>query len=165
MQPGRPFCVREKNIVLHHWLLRLTVVLAVAGTSVLPAGAEDLLGEISQLARGGTPHLAIRVMDQHQPPLEINPQAWARWERERIYIYEVQGDWSAVLARLKRLSRKVPAEFVIWAENTMARAEVELGYSRRARERLRGVWNELYRREWTTPLLPNNQIHDLKLAY
>ncbi len=127
--------------MLHHWLLRLTVVLAVAGTSVLPAGAEDLLGEISQLARGGTPHLAIRVMDQHQPPLEINPQAWARWERERIYIYEVQGDWSAVLARLKRLSRKVPAEFVIWAENTMARAEVELGYSRRARERLaRLIW-------------------------
>ena len=127
--------------MLHHWLLRLTVVLAVAGISILPAGAEDLLGEISRLARGGTPHLAIRVMDQHQPPVEVNPQAWARWERERIHIYEIQGDWSAVLARLRRLSRKVPAEFVIWAENTMARAEVELGHSRQARERLAGlIW-------------------------
>jgi hypothetical protein len=34
-----------------------------------------------------------------------------------------------------------------------------------AREGLKGVWGELYRREWTTPLLPNNRLHDLKLAY
>lgn len=34
-----------------------------------------------------------------------------------------------------------------------------------ARERLRGVWRELYRRQWTTPLLPSNRRHDLKLAF
>jgi hypothetical protein len=34
-----------------------------------------------------------------------------------------------------------------------------------ARERLRGVWRELYRRQWTTPLLPSNRLHDLKLAF
>jgi hypothetical protein len=34
-----------------------------------------------------------------------------------------------------------------------------------AREGLKDVWRELYRREWTTPLLPSNRPHDLKLAY
>jgi len=34
-----------------------------------------------------------------------------------------------------------------------------------ARERLQGVCRELYRREWTTPTLPNNRRHDLKRAY
>ncbi len=34
-----------------------------------------------------------------------------------------------------------------------------------ARERLHGVSGELYRREWTTPVLPNNRRHDLKLAF
>jgi len=34
-----------------------------------------------------------------------------------------------------------------------------------AREGLRGVALELYRREWTTPVLPRNRRHDLKLAY
>jgi transposase-like protein len=33
------------------------------------------------------------------------------------------------------------------------------------REGLRGVNLELYRREWTTPVLPSNRPHDLKLAY
>jgi transposase-like protein len=34
-----------------------------------------------------------------------------------------------------------------------------------AREGLAGVGLELYRREWTTPVLPRNRRHDLKLAY
>ena len=34
-----------------------------------------------------------------------------------------------------------------------------------AREGLQGVGLELYRREWTTPVLPRNRRHDLKLAY
>ena len=34
-----------------------------------------------------------------------------------------------------------------------------------AREGLEGVCGELYRREWITPVLPNNRRHDLKLAY
>ena len=33
------------------------------------------------------------------------------------------------------------------------------------REGLRGVWRELYRRQWTTPLLSSNQLHNLKLAF
>ncbi len=132
-----------RALVLRPWLLRLAVVLAASGSCVLSAGAEDLLGEISLLARGGTPHLAVRIMDAHQPPAHVNPQAWARWERERIYIYEVQGDWPAVLARLKRLPRAAPPEFEIWAETTMARAEVEMGKGRQARERIALlIWGE-----------------------
>jgi len=34
-----------------------------------------------------------------------------------------------------------------------------------AREGLSGVNRELYRGEWTTPVLPSNRRHDLKLAY
>jgi len=34
-----------------------------------------------------------------------------------------------------------------------------------AREGLRGVPLQLYRREWTTPVLPSNRRHDLKLVY
>lgn len=34
-----------------------------------------------------------------------------------------------------------------------------------AREGLQGVCRELYQRNWTTPVLPNNRRHDLKLAY
>ena len=33
------------------------------------------------------------------------------------------------------------------------------------REGIRGVWNELYRRDWTTPTLVNNRRHELRLAY
>ena len=132
-----------KAAVLHPWLLRLAGVLAAAGSCVPSAGADDLLGEISRLARGGTPHLAVRIMDAHQPPADANPQAWARWERERIYIYEVQGDWPAVLARLRRVPRAAPRAFVNWAETTMARAEVEMGRGRQARERIaRLIWGE-----------------------
>ncbi len=127
--------------MLHPWLLRLALVLAMGGIGVLPARADDLLGEISRLARGGTPHLAVRLMDEHQPPSHVNPLAWARWERERIYIYEAQADWPAVLARLRRLPKEVPADFVIWAEATMANAEVEMGQGRQARERMaRLIW-------------------------
>jgi hypothetical protein len=33
-----------------------------------------------------------------------------------------------------------------------------------SRERLDGVWRELYRRDWSTPELPGNRRHRLKLA-
>ncbi len=129
---------------LSPFALRLAaVVLVIAGLSVAPAVADDLLREISSLARGGTPHLAIRLMDQHQPSVQSNPQAWMRWERERIYINELQRDWSAVLARLERLPKDLPREFATWAETKMAVAEIELGRSRQARERLaRLIWAE-----------------------
>jgi hypothetical protein len=33
------------------------------------------------------------------------------------------------------------------------------------RETLPGLWAELYRREWTTPVLRSNTLHRLRYAY
>ncbi len=119
------------------WLLAALLVFAP------PAFADVQLDEISRLAREGTPHLAVRILDEHQPSVQTDPTAWARWERERISIYQLQGDSHAVLTRLRRLPRKVPADFVVWAETTMSEAEVNTGQGRSARERLaRLVWGQ-----------------------
>ncbi len=151
------------------------VLMVVLGLCVGPAMADEVLLEISRLARGGTPHLAIRLMDRHQPSVQSNPLAWMRWEQERVYVYELQRDWPAVLARLGKLPKDLPAEFVTWAETTMAVAEIELGRSSQARERLaRLIWGEssatlsnhlsAWRRLVIRSYLTEDRIEDAQMA-
>jgi len=116
----------------------LVIGLVVSGTRAAMAtgGSDALLSEISLLAKGGTPGLAIALMDRHQPSAEEDPQAWMRWERERVYIHQTQGDWESALGRLRVLPAGLPADFVRWAWTTMAAADIAQGRSERARRRL-----------------------------
>lgn len=117
-------------------LALLAGLLVSAGT-----GADELLDEITQLARGGTPGLALRLLDRHQPSEGSDPQGWMRWERERIDILRTQGDWRAVLARLRILPQGLPGEFRLWVETVLAEAELELGRGAQARRRLaQHIW-------------------------
>jgi len=117
---------------------RLVAILVLLGTQAALAsgGSEALLSEISRLAKGGTPGLAIALMDRYQPSAGEDPQAWMRWERERVYIHQMRGDWKSALGRLRVLPSGLPADFVRWAWTTMAAADIELGRSERARRRL-----------------------------
>lgn len=104
-----------------------------------PLGADELLEEMTRLARGGTPELAMRLMDRYQPSAQTDPQGWMRWQQERVQILRERGDWQAVLSQVRFLPRGLPAEFRTWVETVQAEAEIELGREAQARRRLAGL--------------------------
>ncbi len=98
----------------------------------LPASA-DVLDEAVELARAGVPMLALTLFDQHQPGPD-EPEAWMRWERERIALLQAADRHEAVVERVAEAPRTLPDEALAWLEQQRILAHLALGQGEQARQ-------------------------------
>jgi hypothetical protein len=106
--------------------------------AALSADEDDALARVQALTRGGATQLALRLLDQQQPPAAPS-EDWMRWEKERYALYRTQRDWPQLVARVARLSDELPPEFARWARTEAARAELSAGRAEAARRWLRAL--------------------------
>lgn len=99
------------------------------------------LEEVHALAQGGAASLAIRLIDNYQPSVTSDQQAWILWERERFSVYQMSTNWKALVNRLEQLPPGLPDEFALWAMSQHAAAFLELGRGKAARDILQAlIW-------------------------
>ncbi|HJW80905.1 MAG TPA: hypothetical protein VJ396_01575 [Acidiferrobacterales bacterium] len=102
----------------------------------------DALERIRALTRGGATQLALRLLDQHQPPVS-QADSWMLWEKERYALFRAQRNWAQFAARATSLPEGLPAEFVRWAKTEAARAHLTASDAEGARRVLRDLlWQE-----------------------
>lgn len=116
-------------------------VLALLFICASPLAQSDELDELLVMAQAGASTLALQLLDDHQPDGAPAGAEWMRWERARIAILQSHADWHAVIERLTNLPREVSPDFARWAMEQRARAHLELGEGRPARELLSSlIW-------------------------
>lgn len=89
-----------------------------------PVYATDLR-ELELLIDSGATNLAREVFDREQPGFESNPEQWLEWENQRIKLYQYNKDWDSLIYRLLALPDWVPQDFRLWAQEQIARAQIE----------------------------------------
>lgn len=113
----------------------------LAGTSV--HAAPTSIDEIRSIARTGAPALALSRLDNAQPAVTADPQAWARWERVRVGILGRSAAWQRAADRLERTPEAAPAAYRRWARERRAAFHLEMGEAPPASALLRGLlWRD-----------------------
>jgi hypothetical protein len=115
-----------------------------------PAFDASSLNELTQLARAGAPHLALRRMDAEQPGADQDMAAWSSWEQERLQILANQGLYPALIARVSALPAAADPVFRRFALAMQAEAQLQLNDADAARATLRELL-------WSTPEAPRAQ--------
>jgi tetratricopeptide (TPR) repeat protein len=106
-----------------------------------PCRASELR-EVELLIQSGASGLALQVLDQVQPGLETNPEHWLEWENQRVKLYQHTKDWDGLIKRLQATPQWVPLDFRLWAEEEIARAQIEKKDTRAALHTLRKlIWS------------------------
>jgi hypothetical protein len=88
--------------------LRRLVLCAALLPGPLSASDDDVLERAAALARGGAPHLALKVLEGNPPPL-TDIARWSAWERRRGEILRALRDWEALARRAGELPAVAPA--------------------------------------------------------
>ncbi len=107
----------------------------------MPAQAAELR-EVELLIQAGASGLALQLLDQEQPGLENNPEHWLEWETQRVKLYQHTKDWDGLIKRLRARPAWVPRDFKLWAQEKIARAQIEKKDTRAALQTLRAlIWD------------------------
>lgn len=117
---------KTRILRLSRYLLLLVVLLSPS----LFAQTVDYLA----LARGGAPQLALHFIEQVQPKYADNPDAWLEWESQRLEIYDMHGYWPRIIERVGSYPDALPADFLSWSRSLLAKAYLETGDGKTARE-------------------------------
>ena len=111
-----------------------------------PVIADERLDLLKRISEAGAPLLTLRMLDQAQPSIDQNLYEWILWEQERLAILSRWQQWDQLLVRVEGLPADIPAQFQQQAASYKARAFLELGQTRSARQVLREqLWQELPR--------------------
>ena len=103
-----------------------------AGTVAAPAAAsapkpDADLTMVSGMAEAGAPRVALEIMDRDQPDPAKDLAGWMSWERERIYIYQSNHAWKAVIDRTGNIPAEATPDFHRWEAMQAADAWLHLG--------------------------------------
>ena len=100
------------------------------------------IAEVRDLAAGGAPALALRLVDGAQPASPArDAAAWRRWERQRLAVLELMGAWDTLAARVAGYDATLPPDFLRHARLKAVRARLRQGDGAAARRLLRRlVW-------------------------
>ena len=136
------------------------------------ADQDDLLQRVDLLTANGATQLALRILDNGQPPVD-DIENWLRAERSRFAIYSKQGDWDALTGRLQQ----VPAELPLIHQHRIFTHAVELllraGRGTQSRRYLRNlIWRgsgdsvqiSYWRRLVIRSYLVEDQLNDAQIA-
>lgn len=118
----------------------MCALLALLATSV-SADTDDAT-RVDVLVKSGAPHLALQLIERTQA-LHAGTPGWHEWERRRLEIYKMQGNWGAILLRVSQFSPELPVDFRRWAFTLAAEARLSAKDPESARRYLRQlIWNE-----------------------
>ena len=118
-----------------------------AGTVAAPAAAsapkpDADLTLVSGMASAGAPRVALEIMDRDQPDAGKDLAGWMSWERERIYIYQSNHAWKAVIDRTAKVPAEATPDFHRWEAMQAADAWLHLGDGEKALSLLQPlVWD------------------------
>lgn len=107
-----------------------------------PAHAMEL-DSIAELARQGASQLALKLIQQHQPDFEKQPDLWYSWESQAMQILEARGDWRGIIDRVDHYPSDLESGYSRWARTLESKAYLELGKGDEARHQLRKLmWSQ-----------------------
>lgn len=116
-------------------------MLAVLACGVLAGSARaGELERIAAVAAGGATELALRLLDQHHPPLDQQEQ-WLRFEQQRLTLLADTERWDEISRRVDALPPGLPEGFTQWALLEAAKARLAAEDGAGARRYLRRlIW-------------------------
>ncbi|MEM7293308.1 MAG: hypothetical protein AAF420_07940, partial [Pseudomonadota bacterium] len=101
------------------------------------------LAQIQQIAKSGTPGLALTLLDKQHPNVEQGFDEWFRWSKARTEILTQWRSWERAEKHLRNLPDGLPEPLRRWAQSQRAWLLLELSEGARAREVLRDlIWRE-----------------------
>jgi hypothetical protein len=124
------------------FLLRASLLFLFLAPLLVHAADNDVLERVQALTNGGATQLALRLLDQNQPPA-TQTETWMQWEKQRYALYRAQRNWTQLAERATNLPADLPPEFVHWAKTEAARARLRANDAPGARRVLRDLlWQE-----------------------
>lgn len=144
------FCVRHFYILLilllgSHSLRAFSAVVSSQTphpslTVPSPPSADD---EVANLIGAGVWHLALKVLEQQQQAITVDPARWVAQETLRIQIYQSTDDWPDLIVRLQHLPAMVPLDFYLQARTELAFALIKMNRGHAALLILRQlIWSQ-----------------------
>jgi len=101
----------------------------------------DPLTGIVQLAQQGATELALQQLNTQQPNPLDDPDAWLRWERQRIALYQQSGKWQTLIKRIDEQASFIDPAYSEWFAAQQAEAMLEIGQGLQARSIFRKlIW-------------------------
>jgi tetratricopeptide (TPR) repeat protein len=117
--------------------LGLSVFIASAAAMDVEISAEETLAEISALVSEGAPGLSLMLLEQSQPLLEQDPEGWGQWQKQRLTIFQQQGQWSEIVRSYESLPEYyVPVSYRNWLQDQTIDAYLAIGDGEAARDLL-----------------------------
>lgn len=142
MSPGKLMVSLQKDGCCRRGITRLFVSAMVPLLLLMPvmAATRPLLTP-PELARAGTPSLALRLLEQQQPDFSTASDDWLHWKRLQVKILRETGRWERMLHIDQSLPEGLPAAFLDWLATQRAEAMLELERPADARaELLKLIW-------------------------
>jgi len=103
----------------------------------------DELDDLLIYAKAGTPHLAMKLIEQRQPDGATNRQEWIRWEHALISLLRDSQEWLLLEQRVARQGDSLPIEQRRWMLTQRADALLNLQRAQEARTLLRFLlWSD-----------------------
>jgi len=96
-------------------------------------GVAEPLSEIVQLAQKGATELALQQLNAQQPNPLDDTQAWLRWERQRIALYQQAQQWQTLITRIDEQKGFIDLAYQDWFVTQQAEAMLALGWGSQAR--------------------------------
>ncbi len=138
------------------------------------SSADERLDLLKNISAAGAPGLTLKMLDQAQPKIDEDLYQWILWEQERLSILARWQQWDQMLVRIEGLPGDIPAQFERQVATHRARAYLELGQTRTAREALRAqLWRleageaedyQVWRQLIIESYLQDGRIEDARIA-
>jgi hypothetical protein len=152
---------------------RIILLLGLVGACGV-SSADERLALLKHISAAGAPNLTLKMLDQAQPKIDEDLYEWILWEQERLAILDQWQQWDQLLVRIEGLPDDIPTQFKRQAATYQARAFLQLGQTRTAREVLRQqLWQsgaiesgeyETWRRLVVESYLGDGRIEDARVA-
>lgn len=108
---------------------------------VTPFIAQADLAELQVLKQNNALQLAIKLIDQQQPDVQMGNPQWEAWETERLQIYTLTTNWSALINRTSKFPENISQDFMVYAKNARVKALLSQQNSKLARQVLQSlIW-------------------------
>ena len=158
---------------MHMIFARIILLLGLVGALGI-SSADERLDLLKHISAAGAPNLTLKMLDQAQPKIDEDLYEWILWEQERLAILAQWQQWDQLLVRIEGLPEDIPTQFKRQAATHQARAFLQLGQTRTAREVLRQqLWQsgaiesgeyETWRRQVVESYLGDGRIEDARVA-
>ena len=117
------------------------LIAAVASPLVALETGNLSLTQIQQIAKSGTPGLAVELLDERHPGIEKGVDEWFRWTKVRTSILAGWKQWERAISYLENAPESLPDSLQRWVVSQQAWLQLERGEPELARQLLRQlIW-------------------------